>query len=120
MWALRAFFVTIIVLAIVTFAIYNVQLDQRIDVNLIWTTYSQVTAIEIVFWSFACGVVLSLLVFISAYIRNSVNLRAMRKQIKALESEVTVLRNRPIEESAELLLEDQALSQKNKTQREDQ
>lgn len=119
MWALRAVFVTIIVLAVVTFAIYNVQLNQRIDVDLIWKMYPQVTAVEVVFWSFTCGIVLSLLVFISAYIKMAVNLRAVRKQVQALESEVTVLRNRPIEESAELLVKDKPLTQNGKTPSED-
>lgn len=115
MWALRAVLVTIIVLAIVTFAIYNVQLDQRVDINLVWKTFSGVAAIEVVFWSFACGVVLSLLVFISVYIRMAVTLRTSRRQIKALESEVTVLRNRPIEESAEMLMQDQPTPPKTNT-----
>ena len=115
MWALRAIFVTVIVLAIVTFAIYNVQLDQRVDVDLVWKTFSEVAVIEVVFWSFACGVVLSLLVFISAYIRMAVTLRGCRRQIRAFESEVTVLRNRPIEESAEMLLQDQSTPKKTNT-----
>ncbi len=103
MWALRAILVAIIVIAIVAFALYNVGLDQRVDVNLIWQSFNQVALIEVIFWSFVSGLVLSLLIFISVYIRMAVNLRTIKKQLRALESEVTVLRNRPIEESVELL-----------------
>jgi len=105
MWAVRAVLVAIIVIAIVAFAVHNVGEYQRVDVNLIWKTFPNVALVEIVFWSFAVGVVVSLLAFISVYIRLSVNLRSVRRQMRALESELAVLRNRPIEESAKLLEE---------------
>ena len=105
MWALRAILVAIIVIAIVAFALYNVELKQRVDIDLIWKSFHQVALVEVIFWSFVSGLVLSLIIFISVYIRMALNLRTVKKQIHALESEVTVLRNRPIEESAELLRE---------------
>jgi len=103
MWALRAILVAIIVIAIVAFALYNVELEQRVDINLIWKSFHQVALVEVIFWSFVSGLVLSLIIFISVYIRMAVSLRNSKKQLRALESEVTVLRNRPIEESVELL-----------------
>jgi hypothetical protein len=43
------------------------------------------------------------LVFLLIYIRQSVQLHSVRRRVRALEGEVTILRNRPIEESADLL-----------------
>jgi len=103
MWALRAILVLVVVIVVVAIALHNVGPDQKVDVNLIWKTYVGVALVEIFLWSFAIGVFVALLVFISVYIRLVVNLRSVRKQVRALESEVTVLRNRPIEESGELL-----------------
>ena len=105
MWAVRAVLIAVIVIAIVAFAVHNVGEYQRVDVNLIWKSYSNVALVEVVFWAFVVGVVVSLLAFISVYIRLSVNLRAVKKHMRALEAELAVLRNRPIEESARLLEE---------------
>jgi hypothetical protein len=45
----------------------------------------------------------SLVMFASTFIRLSVDVRGGRKRVQALEGEVAVLRNRPIEDSADLL-----------------
>ena len=66
-------------------------------------TFVNVELVEVVFWAFASGVVLSLLLFITTYIKLSLQIHTMKKRVLALESEVTILRNRPIEESASLL-----------------
>ena len=105
MWALRAILVAALVIAIVAFAIHNVGEYQKVDVNLIWKSYTGVALIEVVFWAFVGGVVVSLLAFISVYVRLSMNVRSMRRQMRGLESELVVLRNRPIEESAKMLEE---------------
>ena len=57
----------------------------------------------LLFWAFLVGVVMALLLFITTYIRLSMQMHGARKRIKALETEVAILRNRPIEESADLL-----------------
>ena len=49
------------------------------------------------------GMLVSLVMFISIYVRLSVQVRSAAKRINALEGEVAVLRNRPIEESADFL-----------------
>ncbi len=105
MWAVRAILIALIVIVVVAFAIHNVGEYQKVDVNLIWKNYENVALVEVVFWSFAVGIVVSLLVFISVYIRLSVTLRSTKKQMRALEAELAVLRNRPIEESARMLEE---------------
>lgn len=103
MWALRAILIAAVVVVVVAFAYYNSSQTQTVSVNLIWAKYVNVPLITVVFWAFVAGVVVSLFLFISVYIRHSVQLRSARRRIKSLEGEVTILRNRPIEESADLL-----------------
>ncbi|MEW5994736.1 MAG: LapA family protein [Candidatus Zixiibacteriota bacterium] len=102
---MRAILIALIIVCVVAFAIYNVSPGQTVAVNLIWARYVDVPVITVVFWSFAVGVFVSLLIFVFAYIRLSVRLRAAHRHVKALETEVTVLRNRPIEESANALVD---------------
>ncbi len=104
MWALRAILVALVIVVVVAFALYNVGSGQKVTVDLIWAKYVEVPLITVIFWAFAAGVFVSLLIFISVYIKLSMQLRSVRKQARALENEVTVLRNRPIEESADLLM----------------
>ena len=113
MWALRAILVALVVVCIVAFALYNVGSGQTATVDLIWVKFVEVPLVTVVFWSFATGVIVSLLIFISVYIKLSIQLRAARRQARALESEVTVLRNRPIEESADLLTNPSQQDKKN-------
>ncbi len=103
MWAVRAMLIIALVLCVVAFAYYNSAAQQNVKVNLIWATYVDVPLITVVFWSFVPGVLVSLFVFMSVFIKSSVELRAARRRIKALEGEVTALRNRPIEESVDLV-----------------
>jgi uncharacterized integral membrane protein len=103
MWAVRAVIVALLVIMVVAFAYFNFSPSQKVDVNLIYVKYLDVPLVTVVFWSFVAGVLVSLILFISVYIRLSVQMRAAAKRISALEGEVAVLRNRPIEESADLL-----------------
>ncbi len=103
MWAVRAILIVALILCVVAFAYYNSDLQQNVRVNLIWVQYVDVPLITVVFWSFVPGVLVSLFLFMSVFIKQSVQLRATRRRIKALEGEVTALRNRPIEESADLV-----------------
>ena len=105
MWAVRAILVLFLILVIVAFAYNNFGQEQVVDVRLepVFANYLDVPLVTVVFWSFVAGSVVSLLLFISVYIRQSVTLHSARRRIKSLESEVTILRNRPIEESVDLL-----------------
>jgi len=103
MWAIRAILIVALVLAVVAFAFYNMSPDQVVDVDLIWMQRANVPIVTVVFWAFVGGVMVSLFVALTTYIKQSIQIRAARRKIRALESEVAVLRNRPIEESAELL-----------------
>ena len=105
MWALRAVIVAALIVLVIGFAYFNNGPDQKVDVNLqpIYYDYVDVPLFTVVFWAFLVGVVMALLLFITTYIRLSVQMHGARKRIKALETEVAILRNRPIEESADLL-----------------
>jgi len=105
MWAVRALLMALLIVIVVAFAYNNFGESQKVDVNLspVYHDYVDVPLVTVVFWGFVAGTVLSLLLFITTYFKLSVQIRGARKKIKALETEVAILRNRPIEESAELL-----------------
>lgn len=103
MWIIRAILIALVVICVVAFAYFNVSSDQKIDVNMIYANYLDVPLITVVFWSFIAGLLVSLIIFISIYIRLTVEIRSNRKRVRALEHEVSILRNRPIEESAEFI-----------------
>ncbi len=103
MWVIRAIIIALLVIVVVAFAYFNFSPSQKVDVNLIYVKYLDVPLVTVVFWSFVAGVLVSLVLFISVYIRLSVDIRTASRRVTALEGEVAVLRNRPIEESADLL-----------------
>jgi len=103
MWAVRAILIVVLVLCVVAFAYDNLALQQTVDIHLIWAKRFDVPLLTVVFWAFLVGVLLSLVVFVSMFVKQSVQLRAARRHIRALEGEVTALRNRPIEDSVDLV-----------------
>jgi uncharacterized membrane protein YciS (DUF1049 family) len=103
MWVVRAALIALVVVIVVAFAFYNVGTEQRVAINLIWAKYVDVPLTVVVFWSFVAGVAVSLVLFVTVYLRQALDLRSARRRVKGLEQELTVLRNRPIEESADLL-----------------
>jgi len=103
MWVFKSILILIIIAVIVGFALYNSGVNRTVDINLIWTQRVDVPVITVVFWSFILGAMVSWLLFISIYMRLTNQLRTAGKSIKGLQTEVTGLRNRPIEESKDLL-----------------
>ncbi len=103
MWIVRTILIVLVIVFVVAFAFYNVSTDNVVDINLIYWQFFDVRMVTVVFWSFITGMAVSLLLFISVYVKLLVEQRSSRKTITALESEITILRNRPIEESADLL-----------------
>lgn len=105
MWAIRAVLIAILVVLVVAFAYNNFGADQTVDVHLqpLFHNYVDVPLVTVVFWAFVAGIILSLLLFITTYIKLSVQVHGYKKRVRSLENEVAILRNRPIEESAELL-----------------
>ena len=105
MWAIRAILIAVLIILVIAFAYKNFSVEQVVDVHLepLMGDRGDVPLVTVVFWAFVSGVVLSLLLFVTTYIKLSVQLRSQRRRVRALESEVNILRNRPIEESAGLL-----------------
>ena len=105
MWIIRTVLVLLLVILVVGFAYNNMGPDQKVAIQLepLFVNYVDVPVVTVVFWALVAGVVLSFLLFVSVCLKLSVQGHAARKRIRALEGEVTILRNRPIEESAELL-----------------
>ncbi len=103
MWVFRAILILVIIAVIVGFAVYNSGPTQTVNVDLVWAKRFDVPVITVVFWSFILGSLVSLLLFISVYLKQSNQLRDAARAIKGLQAEVTALRNRPIEETKDLL-----------------
>ncbi len=105
MWIIRAVLIAVLLLLMVGFAYNNMGDDHLVNVNLrpAGPNLQDVQLNVVVFWSMATGVMLSVLLFVTIYIRQTVDTHAYKKRIKSLENEVAILRNRPIEESADLL-----------------
>ena len=105
MWIIRAILIAIMLILVIAFAYNNFGPEQKVDVYLrpVLPNYLDVPLVTVVFWSLVGGMLMSLLIFISIYIKQTMDLHAAKRRIKALEGEVGILRNRPIEESAELL-----------------
>jgi uncharacterized membrane protein YciS (DUF1049 family) len=62
-----------------------------------------VPIVTVVFWSFVAGAILALILFLTGYVSQLIVIRSLRRQVKALETELSILRNRPIEDSAGLV-----------------
>jgi uncharacterized membrane protein YciS (DUF1049 family) len=105
MWIVRAILVLVLLLLVVGFAFNNSGPDQKVAVRLepVFSNYVGVPLLTVVFGAFVAGAALSLLLFITIYIKLAVESHSQRRRIKSLEGEVAILRNRPIEESAELI-----------------
>ncbi len=103
MWVFRSLLILIIIAVIIGFALHNTGPDQTVDVNLVWTKRLNVPVITVVFWSFIIGSGVSFLLFVSIYFKLTNQLGRARRELKGLESEVSALRNRPINETKNLL-----------------
>jgi uncharacterized integral membrane protein len=99
MWALRTFFIIVLIVLVVGFSIYNS--DERVSVNLYGKEYIEVPMIFVAFWALVIGMVLSFVLGVSYYFKMHSELRSLRKENKRLLDEVTTLRNLPLEETEE-------------------
>jgi uncharacterized membrane protein YciS (DUF1049 family) len=78
---------------------------QTADIDLIWTKIYQIPIITVVFWSFVLGALVSWLLFVSIYLKLANRLNKASKVNRGLETEVAALRNRPIDETKDLLID---------------
>ncbi len=103
MWVFRSFLILVIIGIIIGFAQFNSGLEQKVDINLIWAQRANVPLLTVIFWSFILGALVSWLLFVSVYLKQSTQLNKANREIKGYRDEVTALRNRPIEETKNLL-----------------
>ena len=91
--------VVVLIVVLVGFSVYNA--EERVGVNILTTRYINVPLIVITFWAFIFGLVVSFLLFVTVYFRQVAEIRRQRRIADSLGSEISALRNRPIEESAD-------------------
>ena len=95
MWVIRALLVMGLVVGIVGFSVLNSQ--ERVTVQLHDTTYYNIPLIVVTYWSFVAGMLVTFVLGLSYFWKLSLDLRDARRDNKRLLSELTALRNRPIE-----------------------
>ena len=100
MWALRVLLLSVVIVLIVGFSIYNSA--QRVAVNLIFASYVNVPMIVLTYWAFVLGMLVSFLLGIAYYLRITNQMRERDKENKRMLAELTALRNRPIDTPEEV------------------
>lgn len=106
MWVIRALLVMVLVVGIVGFSVLNS--EERVTVQLHDTTYYNIPLIVVTYWSFVAGMLVTFVLGLSYFWKLSLDLRDARRDNKRLLSELTALRNRPIEALERLDLEEGA------------
>lgn len=102
MWLVRLLLSLALVGLVILFGLGNNYPHQKVDVNLqpLYYNYTQVPLLTVVAISVIAGLLIATIMFALVYLRQSVQLRTHEKNIRALEQEISILRNRPVEESA--------------------
>lgn len=106
MWVIRALLVMVLVVGMVGFSVLNS--EERVTVQLHDTTYYNIPLIVVTYWSFVAGMLVTFVLGLSYFWKLSLDLRDARRDNKRLLSELTALRNRPIEALDRLDLEEGA------------
>lgn len=104
MWVIRALLVMVLVVGMVGFSVLNS--EERVTVQLHDTTYYNIPLIVVTYWSFVAGMLVTFVLGLSYFWKLSLDLRDARRDNKRLLSELTALRNRPIEALDRLDLEE--------------
>jgi len=101
MWVIRIIILLVVFAIALGFSIYNA--PQRVDkIDVIWVSYSNVSMVVVVYWSFLAGMVVAAILALTYILKIHSNMRAERRGRKRLEMEVASLRNRTLEELDEL------------------
>jgi uncharacterized integral membrane protein len=102
MWVFRALLVVVLIAVLLGFSVYNA--GERVTVRLLNTPYYGVPLIYIAYWAFLFGMVISFLLFVTIYFKQSSEIRRLKRLSESLNSEISALRNRPIEDSSDTFL----------------
>lgn len=105
MWIVRLIVIMALVGGLIIFAFNNARPNQVVDVNLqpFYANYTDVPLLTVVGGAIVGGMIIGLILFGLMYVRQSVSLHDASRRVKALENEVAILRNRPIDEVADLM-----------------
>ena len=103
MWVIRALLVLVLLVILLGFSVYNAQ--ERVAVNILNTRYVNVPLIFVAYWAFVFGLVVSFIMFATVYLKQVGEIRRYKRQSENLQSEISALRNRTIEDSAEKFLQ---------------
>jgi uncharacterized integral membrane protein len=96
MWILRWFFIAVIMIVVLAFALQN--LEQRTVVRF-WNWQSaELPIILVLFEAFVVGLLVWFLVAIFHELQLRSEIRRIRKEHRKLQEELTALRNLPLEE----------------------
>ena len=97
MWVLRWFFIVLIMLLILAFAVHNMDTEQNTYVKIGSNTY-QGPLIYFLFAAFVIGTLVWFLVSIFHVLQLHSRIRTVERSNKKLVEELTALRNLPLEE----------------------
>lgn len=96
MWILRWLFIAIVMILVLAFALQN--LEQRTVVRFYTWESAELPLILFLFEAFVVGLIVWFLVAIFHDLQLRSEIRRIRKENKKLRSELTALRNLPLEE----------------------
>jgi len=96
MWLWRLFFLALIMVLLLGFAIQN--LEQKVEVVLYKWHFTQVPLILVMFESFVVGVLILFIFTVVHDLQMRRELRRQRGEVKRLKEELSSLRNIPFEE----------------------
>lgn len=96
MWAVRFFFLIVLMLLAIGFAFQNA--GERANLKVFTTTFLDVPLVLIVLAAFAAGMIASFLLAVTYYFKISSEARTTRREAHRLQTEITSLRNRQIEQ----------------------
>lgn len=102
MWVVRTFLIVAVFVILLGFGIYNA--GEKVSVTILNTRYVNVPLIVVAFWSCVFGLLVSILLFITVYFKQIGELRRQKRVNESLNSEISALRNRPIEETDDKFL----------------
>lgn len=91
-------FLLVVIVAVVAFAVWNP--GQQLNVKILTKTYERVPFVYTMFIAFVAGIVFTLIFGFLYYFEMALSLRRARKEKRQLETELTTLRNLPVEEDA--------------------
>jgi len=97
MWILRWFFIAVIMILVLAFALQN--LEQRTVVRFWSWESAELPLILFLFEAFVVGLLVWFLVAIFHELQLRSEIRHIRKENKKLQAELTALRNLPLEEN---------------------